>query len=84
MTFRNEGTFTLTSSVEDLPDILKLNNFQSLEKAMNCYMELKFCNSDVYFLNRRKKICRWPVITSVQYINVQQLLNIGNDFKLPS
>ena len=37
------------------PVILKLNNFQSLEKALNCFMELEFCNSDVYFLNRRIK-----------------------------
>ena len=35
MTFWNEGTFTLTNSVQDLPIILKLHNFQSLEKALN-------------------------------------------------
>ena len=46
--FWNEGTFTLTSSVQDLPVILKLHNFQSLEKALNYFMELKFCKSDVY------------------------------------
>ena len=53
MTFLNEGTFTLTSSVQDLPVILKWHNFQSLEKALNFFMELNFCKSDVYFLNRR-------------------------------
>ena len=52
----NEGTFTLTSSVQDLKAILKWHNFQSLEKALNCFMELKFCKSDVYFLNRRKNV----------------------------
>ena len=52
----NEGTFTLTSSVQDLKAILKWHNFQSLKKALNCFMELKFCKSDVYFLNRRKNV----------------------------
>ena len=56
MTFWNEGTFTLTSSVQDLPIILKWHNFQSLEKA----------------LNTRKKCNRRPLITSVQctYLNI--------------
>ena len=40
--FLNEGTSTLTSSVLDLSVILKLNNFQCVEKALNCFMELKF------------------------------------------
>ena len=51
MTFLNEGTFTLTSSVQDIPVILKWHNFQSLEKAL-IFMELKFLKSDVYLLNR--------------------------------
>ena len=54
MTFLNEGTFTLTSSVQDIPVILKWHNFQSLEKAL-IFMELKFLKSDVYLLNRHKK-----------------------------
>ena len=33
--FLNEGTFTRTSSVQDLLVILKWHNFQSLEKALN-------------------------------------------------
>ena len=55
VTFWNEGTFTLTSSGQDIPVILKLNNFQSFEKALNSFMEVNFCNSDFYFLSRRKK-----------------------------
>ena len=35
VTFWNEGTFTLTSAVQDLPVILKWHNFQRLEKALN-------------------------------------------------
>ena len=54
VSFLNEGIFTLTSSVQDLPVILSLINFHSFEKALNCFMELRFCNSDVYFLNRHK------------------------------
>ena len=38
VTFWNEG---LTSSVQVLPVILKWQNFQSLEKALNFCMELK-------------------------------------------
>ena len=41
--------------MQDLPAILKWHNFQSLEKALNYFMELKFCKSDVYFLDRRIK-----------------------------
>ena len=52
--------------MQDLPVILKLNNFQSLEKALNCFMELKFCNSDV--IEQAQNMCRWPLITSVQCI----------------
>ena len=33
MTFWNEGTFTLSLYVQDLPVILKLNNFQSLKHS---------------------------------------------------
>ena len=43
-------------SVQDLPVISKLNNFQSLKEALNFFMEIKFCKSDVYFLNRRKNV----------------------------
>ena len=35
-----------------------LDLFSDLEKALNCFMELKFCNSVVYFLNRRKNVSR--------------------------
>ena len=42
--------------MHDLPVILKWHNFQILEKALIFFMELKFCKSDVEFLNRRKKV----------------------------
>ena len=35
VTFLNEGTITWTSSVQDLPVILKLINLQSLDKALD-------------------------------------------------
>ena len=54
MTFWNEGTFTQTSSVQDLPVILKLHNLQSLNKALDLFIEFKCCESDFYFLNGRK------------------------------
>ena len=53
--FLNEGTFSLTSYVQDLPVTLKCHDFQSLEKALTFHMELKFCKREVYFLNGRKK-----------------------------
>ena len=39
--------------MQDLPVILKWHNFQSIEKALNFFMELQFCKSDVYYPNRR-------------------------------
>ena len=53
--------------------------FQNLEKAMNFVMEFKFSKSDVYFLNRRKKMCRWPLIISFQcrYISTIWIVTIG-------
>ena len=54
MTFWNDGTFTRTSSVQDLPDILKWHNLQSLNKALDLLIEFKFCESEFYFLNRSK------------------------------
>ena len=59
----------MTSFVQDLPVILKWHNFQSLEKALTFFMELNFFNSYVYFLNRRKNMCRWPLISSVRCIS---------------
>ena len=38
---------------------------QESRKSLDFFMELKFCKSVVYFLNRRK-MCGWPLITSVQ------------------
>ena len=75
--------------MQDLLVILKWHNLQSLEKALNFIMELKFFKSDVYFLNRRKK-CRWPLITSFQciydsigdYNIVLAIFNTINDLSL--
>ena len=36
------------------PVILKWHNLQSLDKALGLLIELKFCESDFYFLNRSK------------------------------
>ena len=54
MTFWNDDTFTRTSSVQGLPDILKWHYLQSLNKALDFIIEFKFCESDFYFLNRSK------------------------------
>ena len=54
--FLKEGTFTLTSSVQDLPVILKLNNFQSLKKALNGIIEQIFCNSNVLYRRKNVKV----------------------------
>ena len=54
MTFWNDGTFTRTSSVQGLPDILKWHNLQSLNKILDLLIEFKFCESDFYFLNKSK------------------------------
>ena len=54
MNFWNDGTFTKTSSVQGLPIILKWHNLQSLIKALDLFIEFKFCESDFYFLNGNK------------------------------
>ena len=54
MTFWNDGSFTRTSSVQGLPVILKLHNLQSLDKALDLFIEFKFCESDFYFLDGSK------------------------------
>ena len=41
--------------MQDLSVILKWDNLQSLDKALYFFMALIFCESDFYFLNRRKK-----------------------------
>ena len=40
--------------MQDLPVILKWHNLQSLNKALDLFMEFKFCESDFYFLNGSK------------------------------
>ena len=41
--------------MQGLPDILKCHNFQSLDKALDLFIEFKFCESDFYFLKGSKK-----------------------------
>ena len=55
VTVSNEGTYSRTLSVQDLPVILKGDNLQSLDKALDVFIALKFSKSDLYFLTRRKK-----------------------------
>ena len=52
--FWNDGTFTRTSSVQGLLVILKWHNLQSLVKALDLFIEFKFCESDIYYLNGSK------------------------------
>ena len=40
--------------MQGLPVILKLHNMQSLDKALDLFLEFKFCESDFYFLNGSK------------------------------
>ena len=54
MTFWNEDTFTWTLSVQGLPVILKWNHLQSLDKALDLFIEIKFCESDFCLLNGSK------------------------------
>ena len=53
--------------MQDLPVILKWDNLQSLDKALDFFIALNCCKSDFYFLNRRKNVKR-PLITSFQCI----------------
>ena len=40
--------------MQGLPVILKCHNLQSLDKALDIFIEFKFCESDFYFLNGSK------------------------------
>ena len=40
--------------MQGLPVILKCHNLQSLDKALDLFIEFKFCESDFYFLNGSK------------------------------
>ena len=40
--------------MQDLPVILKWHNLLRLNKALDLFIEFKFCESDFYFLNRSK------------------------------
>ena len=40
--------------MQGLPFILKRHNLQSLDKALDLFIEFKFCESDFYFLNGSK------------------------------
>ena len=40
--------------MQGLPVILKLTYLQSLDKALGLLIDLKFCESDFYFLNGSK------------------------------
>ena len=54
MIFWIDGTFTRTLSVQGLPVILKWHNLQNLDKALDLFIEFKFCESDFDFLNGSK------------------------------
>ena len=41
--------------MQGLPLILKRHNLQSLDKALDLFIEFKFCERDFYFLNGSKK-----------------------------
>ena len=40
--------------MQGLQVILKLHNLQSLDKALDLFIEFKFCECDFYFLNGNK------------------------------
>ena len=54
--------------MQDLLVILKRDNLQSLDKALNFFIKLKLCKSDFYFLNRRKK-CKVTIYNVVSVYN---------------
>ena len=47
----NEGTFTLASSVEDVPVIFKRNGMHSFGKALVDLFKHEFCITESYFQN---------------------------------
>ena len=49
--FWNEGTFTVASTVEDVPVIFKWNGMQSFGKALVDLYKHEFCITESYFQN---------------------------------
>ena len=53
-----------------------MTHLQSLDKALDLFIEFKFCESDFYFL-MGAKIVWWLLITSVQCISVFKCLQVS-------
>ena len=51
VTFWNEGTFSLTSSVQEVYVIFKWNNLQSLDKVLLHLKNINFLYPTFHFLN---------------------------------
>ena len=51
VTFWNEGTFTLASSVQAVPVIFKWNDLQSFGKALVDLQKHEFCITESFFQN---------------------------------
>ena len=43
--------------MQGLPVILKWHNLQNLDKAMDLFIEFKFCESDFDFFEWEQKLC---------------------------
>ena len=56
MTFWNEGTFTRTSSMQGLPDILKWHNLQSLDKVLDLFIDFKILWERLLLSEREQKM----------------------------
>ena len=56
VTFWNDGTFIRTSSVQGLPVIFKWHNLQSLDKALDRFIEFKFLCELVSLSEQEQKL----------------------------
>ena len=52
--------------MQGLPVILKWHNLQSLDIALDIFIEFKFCESDFHFLNR----CKYCMVATYNFGSV--------------
>ena len=68
VTFWNKSTFSQTSSVQDIPVILKWHNLQSLNKALDFFIEKKIERAVLYLLAelaQKYKVATYEFLFSV-------------------
>ena len=63
--------------MQGLPVILKWHNLQSLDKALDLFIEFKICESDFYFMNGSKNC----MVATYNFCQCTFIPNISKDLR---